>query len=297
MNKIAFLKIKLSLFFLILFFSLTSVFYSQTKQEKIDILKFKIDSLTNLVNNQKKLQESSLVELSEKKESNQKKLDTVNELIQNSKNLSKELTKRTDLLNRLLNKTRKIGSKTWMNTNLNSVVFQNGDTIIQAKSSADWKAAFDAGIPAWCYYENNAKNDKKYGKLYNWYAVVDSRNVCPVGWRIPNLNDLENLLFNGKTSEEVQMIKDAGDNCPTCVLGGIDFNYSGSRSSDGSFLGLENILKSDGSSYKRGTTSIWFKLNSSPGYMSYSDDGNTSNTWWGSVELDADGHSIRCVKD
>ena len=73
MNKIAFLKIKLSLFFLILFFSLTSVFYSQTKQEKIDILKFKIDSLTNLVNNQKKLQESSLVELSEKKESNQKK--------------------------------------------------------------------------------------------------------------------------------------------------------------------------------------------------------------------------------
>ena len=38
---------------------------------------------------------------------------------------------------------------------------------------------------AWCYYENNAANGTKYGKLYNWYAVNDARGLAPAGWHIP----------------------------------------------------------------------------------------------------------------
>src|SRR5262249_19104709 len=40
--------------------------------------------------------------------------------------------------------------------------------------------------PAWCYYDNDPKNGAKYGKLYNWYAVNDSRGVCPAGWVVPD---------------------------------------------------------------------------------------------------------------
>ena len=32
------------------------------------------------------------------------------------------------------------------------------------------------------YYDNELKNGSLYGKLYNWYAVSDSRGIAPVGW-------------------------------------------------------------------------------------------------------------------
>jgi uncharacterized protein (TIGR02145 family) len=57
-----------------------------------------------------------------------------------------------------------------------------------------------AGIrntPAWCYYDNDTENGKKYGKLYNWYAVNDPRGLAPEGYHIPNDNEwkaIENLL-------------------------------------------------------------------------------------------------------
>ena len=39
---------------------------------------------------------------------------------------------------------------------------------------------------AWCYYENSEQNNQLYGKLYNWYAVTDTRGLCPIGWHIPS---------------------------------------------------------------------------------------------------------------
>jgi len=202
-------------------------------------------------------------------------------------------------------KTVVIGTQTWMSENLNVSTFRNGDPIPQAKSELEWENAGKNKQPAWCYYDNDPKNGAKYGKLYNWYAVVDTRNVCPVGWRIPNLNDIENLLFNGKSSEEVQMMKEyesegareGGDNCAKCFFGGIDVILSGSRSSDGSFSGLEDNFKIDGVVYLDGKADVWLIRNNSPGLLNYFEGGEVVNTWWGSVELGSEGNSIRCVKD
>ncbi len=68
--------------------------------------------------------------------------------------------------------------------NLKSVVFQNGDTIKQAKSFDELKFAFNNKIPIWCYYDFDEKNDSVYGKLYNCWAVIDKRNLEPFGWYI-----------------------------------------------------------------------------------------------------------------
>jgi uncharacterized protein (TIGR02145 family) len=82
-------------------------------------------------------------------------------------------------------KTVTIGTQVWMKENLNVSTFRNGDPIPEAKTDEEWKAAGDAKQPAWCYYNNDPKNGTKYGKLYNWYAVNDSRGLAPEGWHVP----------------------------------------------------------------------------------------------------------------
>ncbi|MFM7757435.1 MAG: fibrobacter succinogenes major paralogous domain-containing protein [Crocinitomicaceae bacterium] len=83
-------------------------------------------------------------------------------------------------------KTVTIGTQVWMNKNLNVSTFRNGDPIPQAKTNEEWEKAGDNKQPAWCYYENDPANGAKYGKLYNWYAVSDSRGLAPVGYHIPS---------------------------------------------------------------------------------------------------------------
>ena len=82
-------------------------------------------------------------------------------------------------------KTVTIGTQVWMKENLNVSTFRNGDSIPEAKTEEEWRAAGDAKQPAWCYYDNDPKNGEKYGKLYNWYAVNDSRGLAPAGYHVP----------------------------------------------------------------------------------------------------------------
>ena len=79
-----------------------------------------------------------------------------------------------------------IGTQVWNSENLNVDHFRNGDIIPEAKKAEEWEAAGHAKRPAWCYYDNDLKNGKKYGKLYNWYAVNDTRGLAPSGWHVPS---------------------------------------------------------------------------------------------------------------
>ena len=74
-----------------------------------------------------------------------------------------------------------IGTQVWMTKNLDVATFRNGDPIPEATTEGDWKAYASAEEAAWCYYDNDPKNGKKYGKLYNWYAVNDPRGLAPNG--------------------------------------------------------------------------------------------------------------------
>ncbi len=94
-------------------------------------------------------------------------------------------------------KAVKIGVQEWMVENLNVDRFCNGDPIPEARTDEDWNVAEIKKQPAWCYYNNNSDNGLRYGKLYNWYAVNDSRGLAPEGWYLPSDADwtiLENYL-------------------------------------------------------------------------------------------------------
>jgi uncharacterized protein (TIGR02145 family) len=85
------------------------------------------------------------------------------------------------------------GDQVWMEKNLNVVHYRNGDTIRHCETDEDWIDAISKKEGAWCYFNNDPVNDVLNGKLYNIYAVIDSRYLAPKGWHIPCNEELSKL--------------------------------------------------------------------------------------------------------
>ena len=62
-----------------------------------------------------------------------------------------------------------IGTQMWITENLKTTKYSNGDA---------------------------STNIATYGRLYTWYAVIDSRNICPTGWHVPTDAEWETLKTN-----------------------------------------------------------------------------------------------------
>ena len=130
----------------------------------------------------------------------------------------------------------KIGEQIWMTKNLNVDKFRNGDPIPHAKTSEEWEEAAENGQPAWCYYDNDPANGKKYGRLYNWYAINDPRGLAPEGWKIPTDADWSQLTdFLGGHSAAGSKMKSSGgwdkngngtnDSGFSALPGGLRYSY------------------------------------------------------------------------
>ena len=83
-----------------------------------------------------------------------------------------------------------IGTQVWLVENLKVTHYRNGELITQATSAAEWIAQ-TAG--AWYYYAADSIYFADYGILYNGYAVIDPRNIAPVGWHVPSLAEWTTL--------------------------------------------------------------------------------------------------------
>lgn len=90
--------------------------------------------------------------------------------------------------------TTNIGTQVWMSENLNTTKFSNGDIILKATSKEEWDKAAQSKQAAWAYIFFN-DDYEKYGKFYNWYALVDERGLAPKGWKIPSDEDWD-LMAN-----------------------------------------------------------------------------------------------------
>ena len=177
----------------------------------------------------------------------------------------------------------------WMTKNLNVDTFRNGDIIPEVKSNEEWENAGKEGRPAWCYYDNNPSNGIKYGKLYNWYAVNDSRGLAPEGWHIPNNKEWNQLIdhLGGKNVAGKKMKSNYG-----WIENGNGTNESGFTGLPGGCRGRIGLFGGIGyhggwwSASEDPPTSAWdFSLN----YQLWSL--NRFNGW------KDDGKSVRCVKN
>lgn len=92
----------------------------------------------------------------------------------------------------------RIGNQVWITENLRVTKYNDGSAITKITSNLTWDSLFYTTIPAYCYYNNttNADSIKKFGALYNWYAV-DTKKLAPAGWHVPTDSEwtiMENYL-------------------------------------------------------------------------------------------------------
>jgi len=194
--------------------------------------------------------------------------------------------------------TVQIGSQCWMSSNLATERYKNGDTISTGLNNSAWEVTT---VGAYSVYYESSLSDSLYGKLYNNYAVRDSRGICPTGWHVPSAIEWSSLVDQlGGSSVAGGALKSSLNN-PT--LGGwISPNLGASNFSG--FSALPGGLRSfDGPFSEANKYGVWWTSGSTNSYTCFSMnfafggvtkvDGNSTNR----STRRANGYSVRCLRD
>lgn len=87
--------------------------------------------------------------------------------------------------------TVRIGTQRWMAENLRVTHYCNGAALEPISDGTMWVST---GMGAYCSYANNEKWAAEYGRLYNLFAVADSRRLAPPGWHIPTDAEWQEMI-------------------------------------------------------------------------------------------------------
>ena len=180
-----------------------------------------------------------------------------------------------------------IGNQTWAEANLNVNTFRNGDTIPEAKTNKEWVAAGESGKPAWCYYNNDPLIGKKYGRIYNWFAVNDPRGLAPKGWAISSDADWAKLVnyLGGPGTAGSKLKSTSGWN-----EGNIGTNDTGFSGFPGGYRVENGIFQNIGS------IGIWWSTTENNPLSAIDHYLAQSNSLARSNSPKQRGESVRCIK-
>ncbi len=179
-----------------------------------------------------------------------------------------------------------IGKQVWTTKNLNVSTYRNGDEIPQVQDEKAWG---DLTTGAWCYYNNDASNGTKYGKLYNWFAVNDPRGLAPKGYHIPTDLEWTELTdyLGGKSEAGTKMKSTSGwyNNGNGTNSSGFSGLPGGYRNYNGPFYYIDYVSYW-WSSTEYNTNNAWNR------YLNYS-NGNVYRY----TSYKRNGFSVRCLRD
>jgi uncharacterized protein (TIGR02145 family) len=85
-----------------------------------------------------------------------------------------------------------IAGQEWMSENLKTTKYRDGSDIEFPGADNSLWLANNTGAYAW--YKEEVTNGNLYGAVYNWPTVVNQKQLCPDGWRVPNNTDWKHLL-------------------------------------------------------------------------------------------------------
>jgi uncharacterized protein (TIGR02145 family) len=176
--------------------------------------------------------------------------------------------------------TVRIGNQIWTVENLRVTRLNDGTAIPLDTSTATWDSIWNNGltIPAYCYYNNMTNPDsiKKWGALYNWYAV-NTGKLAPKGWHVPSDSEWEvmqnYLVING-------------------------YNYDGTTDTTNNKTAMTLAAQTDWQAYiGGGVPGNNLTMNNSSGFSALPGgcrdfngnffDQSASGNWWSATESDA----------
>ncbi len=187
-------------------------------------------------------------------------------------------------------KTIKIGDQVWMAENLRTTHYRNGDAIPNVTEDSIWGSQ-ETG--AYCNYNNTEDLDTiaTYGRLYNWYAVNDSRGLAPKGWHIPTITDWDRLIdYLGGDTIASNKLKEVGD---------LHWADSFESTNSSGFTALPGGWRylSENTVQMRFYGAWWampgYNATSAPFLCLFFFD---SKVWKG-INFKVNGYSVRCIKD
>ncbi len=182
-----------------------------------------------------------------------------------------------------------LGTQVWMVENLRTTKYTDGTPIPMVPDNLNWSRLTTG---AYCDYDNTSDSSKIYGKLYNWYAVNDTRKLAPEGWHVPSDEEWGKLLtfLGGESVAGGKLKETATDHWTSPNLGAT--NESGFTALPGGrrdFNGSFNYIRQNGYFW---TSTEWNAPSAYYRFMFY----NGSNVAW-LAYLKTLGLSVRCVKD
>lgn len=192
-----------------------------------------------------------------------------------------------------------LGNQEWMAANLKVKKYNNGETIgttnpvtldIQSENTPEYQWAYNGEDG----YESmpSITNASVYGRLYTWYAITDSRKICPAGWHIPNDIEWSVLIdyLGGDTVAGAKMKEGLNLQWVNPEVGvidetGFDALLAGYRDPAGSFLDLQR------------TATWWSAISFSSTEAFQSTCSFLNNMVIKKNSPKSSGSSIRCLKD
>jgi uncharacterized protein (TIGR02145 family) len=180
-------------------------------------------------------------------------------------------------------KTVQIGDQCWMAENLRTAKYRDGTAIPNVDGNSRW-GGLTTG--AWAHYDNQATNETKYGKLYNWYAVDDRRNVCPAGWHVPSDAKWTALTNHLGADSGFKMKSTSG------------WSSNGNGSNTSGFNGLPGGRLFDGTFGNVGRHGIfWSSSESGSDFAWLRNLGTGDRDLYSSTNGKSHGFSVRCLRD
>jgi len=186
--------------------------------------------------------------------------------------------------------TVKIGTQTWMVENLKTTKYRNGDPIPNVNGGTAWG---NLTSDAYCNYNKDTSNANLYGRLYNWYAVNDSRQIAPTGWHVATDEEWAILTnYSGGESSAGNKLKSKtgwNDNAGTSGNGTDEYGFTalpgGARWQEGTFGAIIGKSGYWWTSKQFGTNNSWYSI------INY----DNSNVSFNHTHK-KNGFSVRCVK-
>jgi len=191
-----------------------------------------------------------------------------------------------------------IGGQCWFGENLRTSVYADGSEITTGLGAFDWKTTTEGAVTVFgaaqdetCGHSSpdidacdSVQSLAAYGRLYNRYAVLDARNICPTGWHVATNDDWLDMAaavggFVGTKLKSTTGWANSGNGTDeygfTAVPGGIR-----------SYSEFSGYLNAGSVGYHwTGSGSMWSFLDDEVGY----DVTNAPNA--------RNGASVRCIQD